>query len=472
MRKKLFVNNFSIHPSRTTLLILHGTFIAVILLGILLLSYDGIARSSWLGSRTWVLVAIVAYLLCAELLIRKNLQNVVNLMLVTFYIFLAFCTLLLWGLNAPVGILTISFAVILPSILMGARSIFPVTIISIIALISVQQLHSNKIVLSNIQHLTLESTLWDVATYATILSIFALVSWLAINQREKSLNRALLAESELKLQKDSLAVELEKQSVALRLAQLDQVRHLHKFALLGQSSAATLHELSNHLSILNFDIEDLRQQHSNSKAIANAKNSIDYINKMVRQARQQLNLHDDYESFNAIRVVNRSMKDLNAKFKYHHIKFSKRTTEGKNSFTTTGSPSALMQIVVILLNNALDATQNTDKAEVILEVKNSKSKLHISVIDNGPGVSPTLHSSLFKPVTSTKTTGLGVGLYIAQHLAKDQFDGNIVLSPTKTGACFTLTIPAKKSSSRHLNNEPAISHTPQQPHAPRSTASP
>ena len=365
-------------------------------------------------------------------------------MLIAFYIFLAFLTLLLWGLNAPVGILTISFAVILPSILMGAQFILPVTGAAIFTLIGVQLMHNTGVFAPNLQHLTFESTFWDVGTYSTILSIFALVSWLAVSQREKSLKRALYAESKLKLQKETLAIELANESTALRLAQLNQVRHLHKFALLGQSTAATLHELSNHLSILNLDIDDLQQQHNNSNAISNAKDSVKHINKMVHQARQQLNSYDQHEPFNAITIINRTFKDMSQKFKENRVILDKQLVLDRKTFITTGSPPALMQIIAILLNNALDATKHKDNPKVTVEIKNKQSKLIISITDNGPGVDKSIAESLFSPLTSTKSTGLGVGLYIAKHLANDQFGGNIVLSPTKDGACFVVTIPSEK----------------------------
>ncbi|MGV9001662.1 MAG: sensor histidine kinase [Candidatus Saccharimonadaceae bacterium] len=444
MQTKLSINSNNYLHDRTTPLILHGSFIAIVILGTLLISYNGFIHSIWLEDSTWVIVAIISYLLVAEYLLRKEHQQIVNWMLITFYVFLAFSTLLLWGLNAPVGILTVSFAVILPSILMGARSILPVTCLSILTLVIVQLLHNAGVSLPNLQYLSLKSTFWDVATYSTILSIFALVSWLSVSQREKSLRRALHAESALKVQKDILADELEKESAALRLAQLNQVRHLHRFALLGQSTAATLHELSNHLSVLNLDIDDLHQQHTNSKAISNAKDSINHINKMVRQARQQINSYDQYESFDAINVINQSFNDMNEKFKYHKMKLCTPRINGKNIFITKGSPSALMQIIAILLNNSFDATMNSKDPKVSIEIKTTKLRLYVSIKDNGTGVDPTIANSLFTPVTSTKNAGLGVGLYIAYRLANDYFGGNITLSPSKKGACFILMIPANK----------------------------
>ncbi len=443
MQSKLLLKNIGYSPKRTTALVLRGTLVATLLLGSLLLAYNGIIRSAWLEGGTWVVICIFAYLFCAEFLLRKNHNYIVNWMLIAFYMLVSFSTLLLWGLNAPVGILTVSFAVILPSILLGARSILPVAAFAVITLIFIQSVHSREIISPSIQHLTQSSTYWDVATYSTILSIFALVSWLAGSQREKNLKRALLAESALRSQKDALRVELDKESASLRLAQLNQVRQLHKFALLGQSSAATLHELSNHLSILNLDIDDLRQHHSNSEAISNAKISIDHINKMVRQARQQINSYEQREDFNAIDIIRTSVQDHSLKHKNSHVKIIKKFATHRRSFNISGNPQALMQIIDILLNNAVDACKDATKPEVHVELALTLKELAISIIDNGPGVDLEIQKSLFTPVTSAKSNGLGVGLYIAKHLAKDQFNAKLNLQPSKTGAHFKIVIPKK-----------------------------
>ncbi len=305
---------------RTTKLVLRGSIVATSLLAVLLFAYDLAIRSIWLDDRLWIVILSIAYLFTAEWLLKKGHHRMANWMLVSFYIFLAFFTLLIWGLNAPIGILTISFAIILSSALMGARSI-PTVVVSIITMLFiVQSLTTLGITTPDTKPLALSSTFWDVLSYATILSIFGLVAWVASSQREKNLHRALQAERALIQQKDLLRQDLAQESAALRLSQLKQIRELHTFALLGQSTAATLHELSNHLSILNLDIDDLEQQHNQSKAIANAKTSLTTINKMIRQTRQQLNSYNQVETFNALAVINQSIKDMGSKFTQRNVK--------------------------------------------------------------------------------------------------------------------------------------------------------
>lgn len=426
---------------RTTRHILRGSIYTASLLAVLLFTYDIVARSVWLDDKLWVIFAALAYLLVGDWLLRKGKQKIVNWMIVWFYIILAFCTQLTWGLNAPVGILTMSFAVILPSTLMGARSIPPVVFIIIASLFAVQLLTHYGLIKPDTQPLSLPSTIWDVLSYATILGVFGLVAWLASSQREKNLQRALQAELALTRQKDILRQDLEKESATLRLTQLKQIRELHSFALLGQSTAATLHELSNHLSILNLDIDDLEQQHSQSKAIANAKTSLAAINQMIRKTRQQLNSYNQVEQFNAIFVINQSVKDMHEKFDQHRIKVTRQSMKKPRSFIVKGSPFALMQIVTILIKNAIDACRDSPYPEVIIRISSDTHYLSLAITDNGPGIDPAMHPQLFKPTASTKTTGMGVGLYIARSLAKSQFNGELKLNPTDTGAEFILRIP-------------------------------
>lgn len=430
----------------TTSQVLDGTIITASLLGLLLVLYNGIVRSIWLPNGIWILILVFGYLFATKVLLKRNHQLVTNWMLIIFYLLLSLVTLVLWGLNAPVGILTISFALILPSILMGTRAILPVTLLSIAVLVGVQHVHEAKVFTPNLASLSLPSTYWDVLAYSTILAIFALVSWLGSYQREKGLIRALEAEAALTKQKEALSIELEKESAELRLSQLSQIQQLQRFALFGQSAAATLHELSNHLSILNLDIDDLHQQHSNSQVISSAKDGIKHINKMVHQARRQLSSYDQHESFDAIAVVKQSVNDLSEKFLLRSIHLPKPIVKGGRSFVTHSSRLALMQVITILLNNALDASYDTPNAEVQIEIENMRTFLKIHVIDTGIGIDEEIAANLFNPIKSGKPTGLGIGLYIAQHLANDQLSGNIELKSSTIGAHFVISLPKIKKA--------------------------
>lgn len=430
-------------PIQTTRLVLRGTLVATLCLSFLIIAQRLIAESSWPSGYFIIAVISILYFLFAEYLLKHNQQAPVNWMLIGFYELLTLTALMIWGLGSPIGIITISFTVILPSILAGARFILPVAGLTILMLAVIQTFHDINLVKPNLESLAKPASLWDVGIYSTVLLVFALVSWLSSTQNEKVLSQILSSEAALQAQKDTLREDLEKESSARRNTELKQIRELYKFAILGQSAAATLHDLSNHLSVLNLDIDDISQQHSNSQAIANAKDSIEHINKTVQQARYQLNSYNQQQIFNALPAIRESINDIQDKFQCRNVKLTRLKGGSQRSFYVQGNPLALNQIISILLNNALEACYDSVAPEVTISVKQSPKNLIISISDNGPGVDPKIIKSLFKPVQSTKPSGMGVGLYISRYLAEDLFGGNIKLKPSQFGAVFVVNLPKK-----------------------------
>jgi two-component system sensor kinase FixL len=64
-----------------------------------------------------------------------------------------------------------------------------------------------------------------------------------------------------------------------------------------------------------------------------------------------------------------------------------------------------------------------------------------SVEDSGPGIDGQLRDQLFRPLTSTKTTGMGLGLAICRSLIEAN-EGRIWLVRSDSGGtCIAFTVP-------------------------------
>jgi len=98
------------------------------------------------------------------------------------------------------------------------------------------------------------------------------------------------------------------------------------------------------------------------------------------------------------------------------------------------------QILVNLLQNALDALGGRPGSIIEIAVAVEGSHIAIDVGDNGPGIDPTNGLILFSPFQTSKATGLGLGLVISQDLARD-LGGDLVLAEAAQGARFRLTLP-------------------------------
>ena len=66
--------------------------------------------------------------------------------------------------------------------------------------------------------------------------------------------------------------------------------------------------------------------------------------------------------------------------------------------------------------------------------------VRLEVSDNGPGVGESIAAQLFEPFHSGKPSGVGIGLALAQRIARAH-GGELVRASAKQGATFILTLP-------------------------------
>lgn len=101
--------------------------------------------------------------------------------------------------------------------------------------------------------------------------------------------------------------------------------------------------------------------------------------------------------------------------------------------------TAVFQILVNLLLNAVQADTDGPDVEVVLEAGDAGAR--ILVADRGPGISPSLLPRIFDPFFTTKPTGTGLGLALSYDLAR-QLGGDLSVENREGGgACFSLWLP-------------------------------
>ncbi|GGE82268.1 sensor histidine kinase [Sphingomonas prati] len=100
----------------------------------------------------------------------------------------------------------------------------------------------------------------------------------------------------------------------------------------------------------------------------------------------------------------------------------------------------LEQVLVNLLQNALEAVTGRPDARVRLSIVAQDDCVAILIADNGPGIAPDLLDTLFEPFITGRADGLGLGLGIARDIMTE-FGGTLepVASPLG-GAAFRATL--------------------------------
>lgn len=109
------------------------------------------------------------------------------------------------------------------------------------------------------------------------------------------------------------------------------------------------------------------------------------------------------------------------------------------------SDSRLVQVLLNLVRNALEASR-PEGGRIWIEVtRPSPDRIRIDVADDGPGIPAALRERLFEPFVSSKSEGTGLGLYVCRLIAT--LSGGSVEAHAREGggACMRLELPAASS---------------------------
>ena len=107
------------------------------------------------------------------------------------------------------------------------------------------------------------------------------------------------------------------------------------------------------------------------------------------------------------------------------------------------TPAHLQQIIMNLVNNALDATAGRPGARVTVSSRFEEGHVVVQVRDNGPGIPPENITRIFLPFFTTKPVGRGTGLGLAIcYGLVQQLGGTITVdSVAGEGTTFAVGLP-------------------------------
>lgn len=218
-----------------------------------------------------------------------------------------------------------------------------------------------------------------------------------------------------------------------------------RFASMGEMLASIAHQWRQPLNHIDMILGNILL------AFENKKLSFDYLSKKTYEADKQLkymsNTIEDFTNFFAIKgslesftleeVVKYSLELVDSRCKKYSIKTHLQIDSYKNY---TNYKNELIQVIMIVLNNAIDALMQNNIEDRIIDIKIEENKIIIS--DNAGGIPDNVIKKIFDPYFSTKDKkfGTGLGLYTAKMIIDNLIKGKIVAKNSKNGASFTVKI--------------------------------
>ncbi len=111
---------------------------------------------------------------------------------------------------------------------------------------------------------------------------------------------------------------------------------------------------------------------------------------------------------------------------------------GNNDIKLFADKSLLTQVMINLIKNAIDAVENSENPEIIINNSQKIDEVMINVSDNGKGMNSEELKDIFVPFYTTKKDGTGIGLYYSKMIVYMHKGKIKVSSQVNQGTTFSI----------------------------------
>lgn len=237
--------------------------------------------------------------------------------------------------------------------------------------------------------------------------------------------------------------------------------HMGRLAALGEMAGSVAHEINNPVAVIIGKVHILKRSletlsdHALRETLLGKMNTIDEhakrIAKIVKGLREfshggENNGHDEISS----KALFDSVFELcGEKIKTNAVKVKSDYSE----FHFKAPRLQLEQVLVNLINNAIDAIAEKDEKWIDLSMHETEHYIHVSVTDSGNGIPPEIVTKIMLPFFTTKPVGkgTGLGLSISKGLI-EKMGGDFFYDENCKNTCFKIAIPKHENAIFHTLN--------------------
>ena len=246
-----------------------------------------------------------------------------------------------------------------------------------------------------------------------------------------------------------------RKAVERRVSELQaQIVHMTRLSAMDEMGAAMAHELNQPLTALMLYLQVAMRQLDGEgaaasekvrgvleKALAEAERAGGIIQRM-RQMVEKREPERSHVDLCAVVTEALDLSDFVAQGSTVHIQ---RLFSGRHIMVDV-DPIQIQQIIVNLLRNAVEVARESHGRWVTVDVTSGASHAFVTVADSGAGLSAEAAQTLFRTFSTTKKSGMGLGLAISRSIAQNH-GGDLSCEPggNGRGAAFTLSLPLGES---------------------------
>lgn len=216
-----------------------------------------------------------------------------------------------------------------------------------------------------------------------------------------------------------------------------------RLATLGQLTATVSHELRNPLNVIS------NSSHSVAKMLAGSPvDASRPLERIVRNVDRCTTIIDDMLEYTRMKTPDIQQLDFDKWLKQTVQSFTLpegvqiESQLGTNGAIVGFDPERMRQVVINLLDNAIQAMEENGGKKLFVRTTLTDSGLRLEIEDTGPGLNDGVQSKIFEPLFSTKTFGVGLGMPIVRNIVQSH-GGTVAItnSPNTHGALVSVEFP-------------------------------
>ncbi|MCD6433639.1 MAG: GHKL domain-containing protein [Sulfurimonas sp.] len=222
-----------------------------------------------------------------------------------------------------------------------------------------------------------------------------------------------------------------------------------KQAIMGEMISMIAHQWRQPLSTVTLQISNLQLRRLLGeevncevvdKTLSEISNTIIYLSNTIDDFKTYFHPDKESHTIETYELIQKAVNFILTRLQHSSIEI---LVEKKDKIMISTYENELIQVLMILLNNAVDALESTQREEpkINICVEDSDNKILIFIRDNADGISDDNLPHIFEPYFSTKDkNGTGLGLYMSQAIIEKQFDGKISVETSSSGTTFVVEI--------------------------------
>ncbi len=380
------------------------------------------------------IVKLIKKVLVSKDILRKQVKAILLGTVITFSLLIVFNLVLPAFFNNP------------KFVPLGALFLFPFIAFTSYAILK-QKLFRVKVVSTGFIVFVLSVVLFFEIIYADTTSLIIFRSSVFILSLIFGINliRSVLREVEQREKIETLAKQL--QDANEKLKGLDKLK-TEFLSLASHQLRSPLTAIKGYASMLSegaFGKLDAKKSEAVNRIYTSAQGLVNIVEDLLNISKiEQGGMKYEFMPTSLSSVVDTLFNEMKVPAESKHLEFS-LDMDKHDKFIVSADPVKLKQVFLNLVDNSIKYTQ---KGFVKIALKRVEDKIVFSVSDNGMGISPETKSKLFEKFSrgeggKTNTGGSGLGLYLAQQIAKAH-KGDIVIESEGLGkgSVFTVAIPS------------------------------